>query len=163
MRRAFRRLIVTLSATQTGQMNRRAAESSAFRKISCFKTKPYDTLLTNHRRLSGCGLPQGAVLMNAGYMCKTTKLRSGITALARPYAAGILQHTSDCGLRKQNQTAVNRRSGPVVVATRRKAESAAPRSPSRIPQERWRSVTPDLDRDHVGGRCIDEPLVPACS
>lgn len=57
-----------------------------------FKTKP---MIALDQITAACdaGLPQGVVLMDAGYGADT-KLRSGVTALGLTYAAGILPHTA---------------------------------------------------------------------
>lgn len=57
-----------------------------------FKTKP-EIALGQIRAACEVELPQGIVLMDAGYGVDT-KLRTGVTALGLTYAAGIQPHTS---------------------------------------------------------------------
>ncbi len=57
-----------------------------------FKTKP-EIALEQVKAALKAGLSRGVVLMDAGYGCNTN-LRTGISALALTYVAGILQHTT---------------------------------------------------------------------
>ena len=57
-----------------------------------FKTKP-EIALEQLRRACEAGIARGVVLMDAGYGCNTN-LRTGISALALCYVAGILSQTS---------------------------------------------------------------------
>jgi SRSO17 transposase len=57
-----------------------------------FKTKP-EIALEQIQATCEAGLPRGVVLMDAGYGCNTN-LRSGISALALCYVAGVLSQTS---------------------------------------------------------------------
>jgi SRSO17 transposase len=57
-----------------------------------FKTKP-EIALEQLRWACEAGIARGVVLMDAGYGCNT-KLRTGISALALRYVAGILSQTS---------------------------------------------------------------------
>ena len=74
-----------------------AADSKRRRKTGVpetisFKTKPEIALEQIHAACKA-GLPCGVVLMDAGYGCNTN-LRTGISALALRYVAGILPNTS---------------------------------------------------------------------
>jgi SRSO17 transposase len=57
-----------------------------------FKTKP-EIALEQIAAACEAGLPRGVVLMDAGYGCNTN-LRTGVSALALRYVAGILSQTS---------------------------------------------------------------------
>jgi SRSO17 transposase len=57
-----------------------------------FKTKP-EIALEQIAAACEAGLPRGVVLMDAGYGCNTN-LRTGVSALALHYVAGILSQTS---------------------------------------------------------------------
>jgi hypothetical protein len=57
-----------------------------------FKTKP-EIALEQIKAALKAGLSRGVVLMDAGYGCNTN-LRTGISALALPYVAGIMPHTA---------------------------------------------------------------------
>ena len=57
-----------------------------------FKTKP-EIALEQVKAALKAGLSRGVVLMDAGYGCNTD-LRTGISALALTYVAGILPHTT---------------------------------------------------------------------
>jgi SRSO17 transposase len=57
-----------------------------------FKTKPA-IAIEQLRWACAAGLPRGVVLMDAGYGCNTD-LRTGVSALALSYVAGILPQTS---------------------------------------------------------------------
>jgi len=58
----------------------------------CFKTKP-EIALEQIDAACKAGLPCGVVLMDAGYGCNTD-LRTGVSALALSYVAGIMPQTS---------------------------------------------------------------------
>src|SRR3981189_1642096 len=58
----------------------------------CFKTKP-EIALEQIEAACKAGFPRGVVLMDAGYGCNTD-LRTGISALALCYVAGIMPQTS---------------------------------------------------------------------
>jgi SRSO17 transposase len=73
-----------------------AADSERRRKAGVpedisFKTKP-EIALEQLRWACAANLPRGVVLMDAGYGCNTS-LRTGISALALRYVAGILSQT----------------------------------------------------------------------
>ena len=74
-----------------------AADSERRRKAGVpedigFTTKP-EIALAQIEAACKAGLPRGVVLMDAGYGCNTN-LRTGISALALRYVAGILPNTS---------------------------------------------------------------------
>jgi SRSO17 transposase len=74
-----------------------AADSERRRKAGVpedigFATKP-QIALAQIEAACQAGLPRGVVLMDAGYGCNTN-LRTGISALALRYVAGILPNTS---------------------------------------------------------------------
>jgi SRSO17 transposase len=71
--------------------NKRRCKTGVPKEIS-FKTKPEIALGQIEAALKA-GLPRGVVLMDAGYGCNTD-LRTSISALALPYVAGIMPHTS---------------------------------------------------------------------
>jgi SRSO17 transposase len=71
--------------------NQRRGKTGVPKEIG-FKTKP-EIALEQIAAALKAGLPRGVVLMDAGYGCNTD-LRTSIGALALPYVAGIVPHTS---------------------------------------------------------------------
>jgi SRSO17 transposase len=107
-----------------------------------FKTKP-EIALEQIAAACKAGLPRGVVLMDAGYGCNTN-LRTGVSALALHYVAGILSQTSvwACGTGPLPPKKWSGRGGvPKLMRRDRKHQPISVKELALgLPKRAWRSI-----------------------
>src|SRR5947209_845575 len=104
-----------------------------------FKTKP-EIALEQIRAAHQKGLPVGVVLMDAGYGA-STELRTGVSALALSYVAGILPQTKVWAPPQKQKKSIGRPSPKPSRRNAKRQRISVKELAMNLPKKAWKKIT----------------------